>query len=103
MWAVVLIALKFFVVYVFFIFSVLSSYTCMMFISCMYFGKEQCKPVSKSEIFNCLRNFNLEMMWEKVTEAIEQLLSSPDEFRMKNKIGEGKKAQGPQLSFIAAL
>ena len=40
---------------------------------------------------------------KKVTEAIEQLLSSPDEFRMKNKIGEGKKAQGPQLSFIAAL
>lgn len=40
---------------------------------------------------------------KKVIEAIEQLLSSPDEFRMKNKIGEGKNAQGPQLSFIAAL
>ena len=40
---------------------------------------------------------------KKVTEAIEQPLSSPDEFRMKNKIGEGKNAQGPQLSFIAAL
>lgn len=72
MWAVVLIALytlKFFVIYVFFIFSVLNSYTCMMSISCMYFGKEQCKPVSKSETFNCFKNFNLEMVWE-VTEAV---------------------------------